>query len=76
MGFGVPLEHWFRKELKSFAMEVLDRPPHALREIFRPDAARSFLQDHIAHRRKNDQRLWNLLFLYTWAKIFPIADIQ
>ncbi|OGH58281.1 MAG: asparagine synthase (glutamine-hydrolyzing), partial [Candidatus Lindowbacteria bacterium RIFCSPLOWO2_02_FULL_62_12] len=39
MGFGVPLEHWFRRELRSFAQEALDRPPDALRSILQPDAA-------------------------------------
>lgn len=76
MGFGVPLEHWFRRELKSYAQEVLNEPPPALKSIFRPDAARTFLNDHLEFRRKNDQRLWNLLFLFTWAKTFPIADIH
>ncbi|MBI4177863.1 asparagine synthase (glutamine-hydrolyzing) [bacterium] len=76
MGFGVPLEHWFRKELKSFAEEALDRPPEPLRTLFQPDAARNLLRDHIEGRRKNDQRLWNLLFLYTWARLFPISDIR
>lgn len=75
-GFGVPLEHWFRRDLKDFAKEMLDRPPEALRDVFRGEAARGFLQDHIDHRRKNDQRLWNLLFLYTWARTFPIADVR
>lgn len=76
MGFGVPLEHWFRKELKSFAEDALDRPPDALRHIFKPDAGKEFLKDHLEFRRKNDQRLWNLLFLYTWARAFPVSDIR
>lgn len=76
MGFGVPLEHWFRRELKSFAEEALDRPPDSFKEIFKPDAARNFLRDHVEFRRKNDQRLWNLLFLYTWARTFPVSDLR
>lgn len=76
MGFGVPLEHWFRRELKSYAEDVLDRPPDALRPIFKLEAARELLKDHLDHRRKNDQRLWNLLFLYTWARAFPVSDIR
>ncbi len=75
MGFGVPLEHWFRRDLRAFAEGALAEPPAALRELIQRDAAMELLSDHVAFRRKNDQRLWNLLFLYTWARTFPISDI-
>ncbi len=75
MGFGVPLEHWFRKDLNAFSRDALDKPPGVLAELFQPDAAKSLLDDHVNHRRKNDTRLWNLLFLYTWARTFPVSDI-
>lgn len=75
MGFGVPLEHWFRHQLEPMARELLSAPPAPFDTLFTPGAPLSFLDDHLSHRRKNDQRLWNLVFLFSWAKEFPVADI-
>ncbi len=46
MGFGVPLDHWFRNELKDYAREVLLDPQTLGRGYFRAEAVRRLWDDH------------------------------
>ena len=68
MGFGVPLDHWFRHELQGFAREVLLDPQTLGRGYFRPEAVRQLLDDHQARRFDHSQRLWALLVLELWHR--------
>ena len=44
MGFGVPLDHWFRHEMRDFAREVLFDPQTQSRGFFRPEAVRAVVR--------------------------------
>jgi hypothetical protein len=45
MGFGVPLDHWFRNELRGFAREILLDPRTLGRGYFRPETVRGLVED-------------------------------
>ena len=66
MGFGVPLEHWFRGELRDLAHDTLLAPRSLGRGYFRPAAIRQLLEEHESKRFNHSQRLWALLFLELW----------
>ena len=68
MGFGVPLDHWFRNELRDFARDVLCDPRTQQRGLFRPAAVARLLDDHQANRADHSHRLWALLFLELWSR--------
>lgn len=68
MGFGVPLDHWFRGPLAGFAREVLLDGRTLGRGLFREEAVRGLLDDHIAGRFDHAYRLWSLLFLELWQR--------
>ena len=68
MGFGVPLDHWFRHELKDFAREVLLDPGTLARGYFRPQVVARLLDDHQAGRFDHSIRLWALLVLELWQR--------
>jgi asparagine synthase (glutamine-hydrolysing) len=68
MGFGVPLDHWFRNELRDFARDVLCDPRTQQRGLFRPEAVVRLLDDHQANRADHSHRLWALLFLELWSR--------
>jgi asparagine synthase (glutamine-hydrolysing) len=68
MGFGVPLEHWFRGELKALAHEVLLDPRTADRGYFRPAAIKRLLAEHVTARFNHAHRLWALLVLELWHR--------
>jgi asparagine synthase (glutamine-hydrolysing) len=68
MGFGVPLDHWFRHELRDFAREVLFDPQTESRGFFRPQAVRQLYDDHVSGRADHSHRLWSLLVLELWQR--------
>jgi asparagine synthase (glutamine-hydrolysing) len=68
MGFGVPLAHWFRHELRDFAAGVLFDPVTQGRGYFRPEAVRALFEAHQAGTFDHSARLWSLLFLELWQR--------
>lgn len=66
MGFVMPLQEWFRGELRPvFEREVLEGPDLGL--IDRSEARR-LLEEHLSGRRNRDRHLWYLLVLQLWAR--------
>jgi len=68
MGFGVPLDHWFRHELSDFAQQVLLDPSTHRRGYFRPDAVARLLDEHRAGVFQHGYRLWALLVFELWQR--------
>jgi asparagine synthase (glutamine-hydrolysing) len=68
MGFGVPLDHWFRHELRDFARDVLLDPCSLARGYFRAPAVSRLLDDHQSGRFDHNIRLWALLVLELWHR--------
>lgn len=66
-GFTVPLNHWFRNELKPLARkQLLDTA--ALGEFFSPDQIRHCWQEHQTHRADHGTLLWSLLSFSLWQQ--------
>lgn len=70
MGFGVPLDHWFRDELKQLLHDVLLDRQSLERGIFRPEAVRQLVEEHVSNRWDHSYRLWSLLVLELWQQRF------
>jgi asparagine synthase (glutamine-hydrolysing) len=68
MGFGVPLGHWFRNELRDFTRDVLLDERALARGYFRPEAVRNLVEDHQTGRYDHSYRLWALLVLELWQR--------
>jgi asparagine synthase (glutamine-hydrolysing) len=68
MGFGVPLAHWFRHELRDFAREVLLDPATLGRGFFRPEAVEKLVNEHLSSVFDHSHRLWALLFFELWQR--------
>jgi asparagine synthase (glutamine-hydrolysing) len=68
MGFGVPLEDWFRHELKDLTCDVLLGPTAQQRGFFRPEAVRDLVEQHVSGRVNHCYRLWSLLVLELWLR--------
>lgn len=66
MGFGVPIEKWLRHELKDMAYETLLAERARSRGLFRPQAVRALLDEHVSGSRVHHYRLWALLMLELW----------
>ena len=69
MGFGVPIDHWFRGELKGMAYDVLLSRRAIERGYFRRDYIEGMLDRH-QKGAKWHYHIWNLLMLEFWHLMF------
>ncbi len=70
MGFGVPLNLWFRADLKSAAYDILLDSRSTGRGYFRRDAVQQLLDEHVGLRADHSYRIWALLWLELWQRMF------
>jgi asparagine synthase (glutamine-hydrolysing) len=70
MGFGVPIDHWFRNELKAMAYDTLLSERALQRGYFKKDAVKSILDDHVSLKWNWQYQIYNLLMLELWHREF------
>lgn len=71
MGFGVPLEHWFRSTcLNTFMKEALLSSRSIGRGYFKEKAIEKLIQEHEQKKFDHGYHLWSLLMLEMWHKVF------
>jgi asparagine synthase (glutamine-hydrolysing) len=70
MGFGVPLDHWFRGELRELTHDVLLGARSEARGYFRASAIARLIAEHETGRADHHARLWSLLMLELWHRRF------
>jgi asparagine synthase (glutamine-hydrolysing) len=68
MGFGVPIEQWFRNELRPFAADLLLSKRATERGYFRRDTIEQILDEHAAGARAWHYQIWNLVMLEMWHR--------
>ncbi|MEE8523262.1 MAG: asparagine synthase (glutamine-hydrolyzing) [Thermoanaerobaculia bacterium] len=67
-GFAVPLDHWFRGELRAL-LEAELAPDRIERQgVFQPDFVRSLVEEHAAGQRNHGSRLFSLLTFSLWHR--------
>jgi asparagine synthase (glutamine-hydrolysing) len=69
-GFGVPLAHWFRTELRGLPGEILLDPRSLRRGFFREAELRRLIDAHGSGTWDNSHRLWALIQLELWMSAF------
>ena len=70
MGFGVPVARWFRRELKDYVFEVLLDNRSLKRGYFRREGVEHLLKEHLSLRYDHSAKIWALLVLEIWFRIF------
>ena len=68
MGFGVPVDRWFRGDLKEELKAVLLDPVCLNRGIFAPEAVATMIEEHVTQKRDHAYKLWALLMLELWFR--------
>jgi len=68
MGFGVPLAHWFRQELKPLAEDLLLAPTAQCHAFLRPEMIGRLWTEHQGRRVDHSYRLWALVMLEAWLR--------
>jgi asparagine synthase (glutamine-hydrolysing) len=76
MGFGVPLDCWFRHELKSMTHDVLLSDTARQRGLFRDESVTELVRQHERSEFDHSHRLWALLFLELWMREWCDSPIQ
>ncbi len=70
MGFGVPLDHWFRQELKDLLRDTLLDATARRRGLLDPTAVQRLVDEHLTGGVDQSYRLWNLVCLEQWCRMF------
>lgn len=72
MGFGVPIDAWFRGELKDYAKEKLLDGQLVKRNLFKKSAIEKILHTHTSTNINFSPHIWALLTLELWfEEYFP-----
>jgi asparagine synthase (glutamine-hydrolysing) len=70
MGFGVPIGSWFRGSMQPLLRETVLSDRALKRGLFKPDAVRALVEQHVSRRVDHSHRLWSLLMLELWFQRF------
>jgi asparagine synthase (glutamine-hydrolysing) len=68
-GFGVPLGHWFRHQLRSYVEDTLLSPQARLRAYCHQEYIHMMFREHVDGVRQHWDRLWLLLTLEVWLRM-------
>jgi len=74
MGFGVPIDRWFRGPLADELQAILLDPSSLNRRLFQPQAVKRLVNDHLAGRADHAYRLWALIMLELWFRRDDMAS--
>ncbi|MGA9772445.1 MAG: asparagine synthase (glutamine-hydrolyzing) [Blastocatellia bacterium] len=69
-GFGVPIQKWFKEDLRAMLLDTLTGSRAQQRGYFKPGAVEAILDEHMRGRRDNSRHLWGLLTLELWHRQF------
>ncbi len=67
-GFKVPLDDWFRGNLREFAYDHLTASGSLSREMFDQKCVRSLLDNHVAGKFNDGMRIYTLVALELWYR--------
>jgi asparagine synthase (glutamine-hydrolysing) len=65
-GFGIPIAAWFRGPLREEMQRALSPQRLKRQGIFRPQAVRRYVREHLEGRQNHAKRLWTLLCFQRW----------
>lgn len=70
-GFGVPVDYWFRNELKNELQSLLSKDFIEKQGLFNYDFISKMFDDHVNSRENYKFQLWNLFVFQKWyTKIY------
>lgn len=70
MGFPTPLGRWLRGPFHRLAREFVSGPRAARRGLFDPACLRRLVEEHRSGRADHADRLWLLINLEIWQRVF------
>ena len=70
-GFGVPLDAWFRAELRDRLSDTVLAPSGKLRGYVDQAYVRQLVTEHLDRKANHGHRLWTLLTFERWLSLLP-----
>ena len=67
-GFGVPLDRWFREDLRGYVGSTLGAPDASVKKHLMSEAVDRMIAEHDAHVRDHGEALWTLLSLEVFLR--------
>jgi len=68
-GFGIPLNRWFRQDLRSYVEGMLTSSSTRVTRLLRPDPVHDLVAEHMAGRAVNNgEAIWTLLTLEVFLR--------
>ena len=68
MGFGVPLDAWFRQELREQTHDSLLASNAKCHQWIKAEQIERLLKEHHGNKRDHSARLWSLVMLENWLQ--------
>ncbi|HSP88041.1 MAG TPA: asparagine synthase (glutamine-hydrolyzing) [Ignavibacteriaceae bacterium] len=69
-GFGFPIAIWMRTDLRDFLINLFDNSKFVELGIFNQEYINLLLDEHLSGKRDHNFRIWILLNLEIWYRIF------
>ncbi len=69
-GFGAPIDYWLANDLKEMVGDLLSESSIRQRGLFRPEAVRTFVDDHRCGTHDWSAQIWQFLTLELWMQTF------
>lgn len=66
MGFGVPIEHWLRSDLKDWAAALLDEKKISEQGLLDYSKIKEKWEEHLSGKRNWQYLLWDVLMFQDW----------
>ena len=73
VGFRVPVNEWFRGDMRDFLLDHLQSEASLTRAYFDQGALYRMLADHLDGRQNHEKLLWSLLNLEIWHRQYAAA---
>jgi len=70
MGFGVPIDRWLREDLRPMAYDLLLDSRCIQRGYFNRSFVQHLLDSHVSGKKDHSYRIWALLVLEMWHRMF------
>ncbi|HKQ26598.1 MAG TPA: asparagine synthase (glutamine-hydrolyzing) [Burkholderiales bacterium] len=68
VGFRVPVNRWFRGEMRDYLLDHLQGASSMTRDYFNPQALDHVLSEHVNGKQNHEKLLWALLNLEIWHR--------
>ena len=76
MGFGIPVGKWFRGSWKEYFREIVLSQKAVGRGYFSEETLKRIFDEHSSGKRDHGYRMWALLNLELWHRIYIDRTIK